>query len=157
MTESLEKIIAKTISKSNLGQDEGFELIDNLYWADWDALNNKNREVVGKIFNYLKRDDLSNKEISKILKLYNNPDGSFIDEFSQIIINIYKRDKKRFLKSLNLEKEESTNLVYVFRTNNIKLDEDIELLRLIDSDELSEEEKDTAKQFIKMYEYICNS
>lgn len=157
MTESLEKIIAKTISKSNLDQDEGFELIDNLYWADWDALNNKNREVVGKIFNYLKRDDLSNKEISKILKLYNNPDGSFIDEFSQIIINIYKRDKKRFLKSLNLEKEESTNLVYVFRTNNIKLDEDIELLRLIDSDELSEEEKDTAKQFIKMYEYICNS
>ena len=157
MERSLEKSIVNLVSKENLSHDEGLDLIDDLYWADWKLLENNYQDIVEQIFDYLRRDNLSNQETSKILKLYNNPDGSHIEQFAEIIVDIYKGDKKRFLKALNMEKEEATNLVYIFRANDIKVDEDMELLDLIHSEELTGEEKDTAKDFLKMYENICNT
>lgn len=156
MSKSLEEKIIHYINKYNLSIDESLDLIDSLYWADWTLLDSK-EEIVSKIFDYLNRDDLSNEETSKVLKLYNNPHGAYINEFAELILNVYVKDKIRFLKSLNIEKEEAINLVYIFRMNDIKVDEDRELLDKITSSELSQEERDTANDFLKMYKNICNT
>ncbi len=157
MSKSLEENIISLINKSSISIDESLDLLDSLYWADWDTLDNLDNGIVERILSYLKNDCLSYQEISKILKLYNNPEGAHISRFSNLILNIYKTNKKVFLKALNLEKEEAGNIVYIFRMNAIELDKDRELLDLIDSDDLNQEETDTAKVFLKMYENICNT
>lgn len=157
MSKSLERNIVDYMHKSELSVEEGLELIDNLYWADWDLLDKEYPEVIDKIFQYLNKDNLSNEEISQILKLYNNPHGAYVEEFANIIANLYKKDKAIFIKSLNLEQEEAINLVYTFRNYDIKLDQDQELLDIMNSDLISAEELDTAEKFIKMYQNICNT
>lgn len=152
----VEKIIEK-INKDNLTKEESVELIEDLYWADWDLLNDKYMDQIPKIFSYLRNDDHSQEEVSQILKLYNNPHGAYVDEFSDIIIELYKRHRLKFIKSLNMEKDEMSNLVYLFRNNNVVIDQDVELLDIIKSDRLSEEEKDTGRFLIKMYDNICNT
>ena len=152
----VEKIIEK-INKDNLTKEESVELIEDLYWVDWDLLNDKYMDQIPKIFSYLRNDDHSQEEVSQILKLYNNPHGAYVDEFSDIIIELYKRHRLKFIKSLNMEKDEMSNLVYLFRNNNVVIDQDVELLDIIKSDRLSEEEKDTGRFLIKMYDNICNT
>jgi len=157
MKKSIEKDIIDYIRKDTLTKEESLELIDDLYWVDWNLLDREYPDDISKIFSYIRNDNHSNEKISQILKLYNNPDGAHIDEFANIIENLYKKDKVKFIQSLNLEKEESVNLVYIFRTHEIKLDEDRGLNDIIKSEKLSEEEKDTAERFIKMYNNICNT
>lgn len=157
MSKQTEEKIIDFIKKDVLTKDESLELIDSLYWADWDLINREYQESIDDIFQHLSKEGLSNEEVSLILKLYNNPNGAYVNEFANVIVNLYKKDKTKFIQSLNLEKEESINLVYIFRTHYIKLDEDQELLDIINSGELSEEEIDTAEKFIKMYENICNT
>lgn len=153
---SEEKIIG-FIEKDNMTQEESLEFLDELYWADWDFLNEKYPNHIEKIFNNLRKDNISNEERSLIIKLYNNPHGAYVDEFSQVILDLYKKDKMKFIQALNMEKDEISNLVYLFRNHNEVVDEDEELLSIIQSDSLSEEEKDTGNFFIKMYENVCNT
>lgn len=157
MSKSLEADIVEYMNKSELNAEEGLELLDNLYWVDWDLLDKEYPEVIDRIFQYLYKDNLSNEEISQILKLYNNPHGAYVEEFANIIANLYKKEKTIFIKSLNLEQEETINLVYIFRTHDIKLDEDQELLNIIKSNLITPEELDTAEKLIKMYQNICNT
>ena len=157
MNISLEEKIIKKINMDTLTKEESIELIEDLYWADWDLLNDEYMDEIPKIFSYLKSENHSLEEISGILKLYNNPHGAYVDEFSDIIIELYKRDRLDFIRALNLEKDETSNLVYLFRNNKVVIDEDEELLEIIKSEELSEEEKDTGNFFIKMYENVCNT
>lgn len=157
MNKPTEQVIIDFIKKDVLTMEESLKLIDNLYWADWDFLDKEYSDDISKIFRHINCHSHSNEEISQILKLYNNPHGAYVDEFANIIANLYKKDKVKFIQSLNLEKEEAINLVYIFRTHEIKLDEDEELHDIIKSEKLSEEEKDTAENFIKMYENICNT
>lgn len=154
---SAEDKIIKFIDKDNITKEESLELLEEFYWADWDILNEKYPDHIEKIFNYLRKDNFSNEEIALIIKLYNNPHGAYVDEFSNIILDLYQKDKTKFLKALNMEKEEITNLVYLFRNHDVVIDEDEELLSIIQSVELSEEEKDTGNQFVKMYERVCNT
>lgn len=153
----LEEQIIKFINKKNITKDESIDLIENLYWADWKFLKSEYPNSIDKIFNYLKNDNFSNEEIAEVLKLYNNPEGAYIDEFSYIILDLYKKDKIKFIKSLNLEKEEAINLVYMFRNHYVKVDEDKELLDIAISNKLSEEEKETAQTFMKMYKNVCST
>lgn len=153
---SEEKIIG-FIEKDNMTQEESLEFLDELYWADWDFLKEKYPNHIEKIFNNLRKDNISNEERSLIIKLYNNPHGAYVDEFSQVILDLYKKDKMKFIQALNMEKDEISNLVYLFRNHNEVVDEDEELLSIIQSDSLSEEEKDTGNFFIKMYENVCNT
>ena len=157
MRKTTEENISDFINRRDPSLDASLAFIDDLYWADWDILDNDYPESTHKIFAYLNRKDLSDEELSRILKLYNNPHGAYIEKFAKLILEIYSRDKKTFLRALNLESEEAINLVYVFRMNDIKLDEDIELLEIIDSKDLSDGEVDTGKKFLKMYENICNT
>lgn len=157
MVKSSETKIIDLINKKNLSKDERIELIDELYWTDWDILKEKDENIVEKIFAYINKENLSDEETSKILRLYNNVDGAHIRRFTELILNIYKTNKKKFLRSLNLEKEEAINIVYIFRMNDVKLGEDTELLNLMESDELSKEEINTAREFLKMYETICKT
>lgn len=145
------------MNKDNLTEAENLELIDDLFWADWDLLKEQYPDYIKKIFIYLKRDDFSAKEISHILKLYNNPHGAYINEFSDIILNLYKIDKYKFIKSLNIEREEITNLVYLFRNHFMNIDEDLDLLQMLESRELKEDEKDTVEMFIKSYKNVCST
>lgn len=157
MSISLEEKIIEKINKDILTKEESVELIEDLYWADWDLLSDKYMNQIPKIFTYLRNDDHSQEEVSQIIKLYNNPHGAYVDEFSDIIIELYKRHRLNFIKSLNMEKDEMSNLVYLFRNNNVVIDQDVELLDIIRSDRLSEEEKDTGRLLIKMYDNICNT
>ena len=157
MKTSTEEKIIKSINKDDLTIDESIDLIDNLYWADWETLKTKYPNKIQVIFDYIKRDNLSDEEISKVLKLYNNLDGAYIKEFSDIILNLYKADKLRFIKSLNMEKDETINLVYLFRDHDMRIDEDKELIEIAKSDKLSQEEIDTAETFIKMYKTVCST
>ena len=144
-----EENIIELISKDSLTKEESLDLIKELYWADWDILREKYSDYIDKIFLYLKKDNLSDREISQILKLYNNPHGAYIKEFSDIIIELYKKDKLKFIRSLNIEKEESSNLVYLFRNNFIEIDKDLELAEILKSEGLTKEEKDTGEILLK--------
>lgn len=154
---SSEQKIIEFIRKDFLKEEESLELLDELYWADWDILNEKYPEHIKRILEYLRKDTFSKEETSLIIKLYNNPHGAYVDEFSDIILDLYQKDKTKFIKALNMEKDEITNLVYLFRNHDVVIDEDEELLSIIQSAELSEEEKDTGDQFVKMYERVCNT
>ncbi len=157
MKKSTEEKIIESIDKDVLTLEDSLDLLDDMYWADWDFLKYKYPNHIEKIFNYLKKDNISKEESSLIIKLYNNPHGAYVDQFSDIILDLYKKDKKQFVESLNLEKDEISNLVYLFRNHNVVIDEDVELLEIINSDALSEDEKDTGNYFVKMYENVCNT
>ena len=152
-----EENIIELISKDSLTKEESLDLIKELYWADWDILREKYSDYIDKIFLHLKKDNLSDREISQILKLYNNPHGAYIKEFSDIIIELYKKDKLKFIRSLNIEKEESSNLVYLFRNNFIERDKDLELAEILKSEGLTKEEKDTGEILLKLYKHACST
>lgn len=127
--------------------------IEELYWSDWDELSN---DRLNEIFQYIK--DYKSRtieELAEILRLYSNPSGKYTIEFATIIGEIYKNDKVRFIKALNLVKDEAINLVYVFRMQGIFIDEDKEIAEILGSNKLSEEEIDTANSLLKMYKTIC--
>lgn len=157
MTQSTEEQIIHLIEKTNLKEEESLLLIDNLYWADWSLLTTEYPDHISKIFNYLKNNHHSKEVRSQILKLYNNPEGAYVEKFEQIILDLYKKDKTKFIKSLNLVKDEGINLVYIFRNHKVALDEDQELLNIINSEALSSNERDTGEMLLKMYENICNT
>lgn len=153
---TIEERIVDLMDQDSLTKEESLELIEELYWADWTILRKK-PDYIEKIFNYLKKDNFSKEEISKIFKLYNNLDGAYIEDFSRIILDIYRRDKSKFIRSLNIEREETQNLVYLFRNHLIDLDKDKELDKLIGSDKLTKEEKETGRALIKAYEHACST
>ncbi len=131
--------------------------LDELYWADWEEISQDKKEL-NIIFEYINDHSSKNlEELSKILKLYNNPSGLFTDEFANLVGEIYLKDKIRFIKALNLVKDEAINLVYIFRMKNIFVDEDKEFISILNSNKLSQEELDTASTFIKMYKTICST
>lgn len=92
-----------------------------------------------------------------MLKLYNNPSGAFTLEFANIIVDLYRYSKSKFIKALKIVKDESINLVYVFRNQKVFTDEDEELKEILMMEELSEEDKEVAKDFFQMYKNICAS
>lgn len=131
--------------------------IEDLYWEDWDELS-KNQETIDEIFGYI-RDFKSRTidELANILTLYNNPSGAFTDEFAKIIADIYKYSKVKFIKALKIVKDESINLVYIFRNLKVIVDEEKELEEILACEELTEEEKDVGNMFFQMYKNICAS
>lgn len=131
--------------------------MEDLYWADWDEIG-KNSSEFKTIFNYIENsNNFGLEELSGVLKLYNNPHGAYTIEFAKIVSEIYIRDKIKFIKALNLVKEEIPNLVYAFRMEKVFENEDIELNQILSLNKLSQEEIDTANFFFKMYKTICSS
>lgn len=148
------------VNKIKLSQDEKKDFFYQLTLLDW----NKTTKDYGKEFNdrimqiVLKDniDDLDN--IAKIIELYNNVYGIYTLEFAEVIVEIYGRDKIKFIKGLNLVKDEAINIVYAFRLKNIFVDEleaKTDEEEILKSTALSNEEKETAKMFFKMYQTIC--
>ena len=131
--------------------------MEDLYWADWDKIG-ENPNEYKIIFDYIENSSsFSLEELSGVLKLYNNPHGAYTIEFAKIISEIYIRDKIKFIKALNLVKDEIPNLVYAFRMEKVFQDEDIELNQIFSLNKLSQEEIHTANFFFKMYKTICSS
>jgi len=131
--------------------------MEDLYWADWDEIG-ENPNELKTIFHYIKNSsEFSLEELSIVLKLYNNPHGAYTIEFAKIVSEIYIKDKIKFIKALNLEKDEIQNLVYAFRMEKVFEDEDIELSEIISLNKLSQDEIDTANFFFEMYKTICSS
>ncbi|WP_313756073.1 hypothetical protein [Tissierella sp.] len=129
--------------------------IEELYWIDLAELLNKPDEL-NEIFEYIKDyNSRSIQELAQILRLYSNPSGVFTKEFAEIIRNVYRYNKIKFIKALNLIKDESINLVYVFRSKEVFEDVDKEVFEILNSNRLSEEEIDTTDTFFKMYKTIC--
>lgn len=157
MKKSLEEAIKKYINKEDLGLEDKVELLDDLYWADWQAIKDNSNIDIDKLFNHLRSEDLTIEEISKVLRLYNNLDGAYTFEFAEIIANLYKKDEVKFFQGLNLNPDEAINLVYVFRMVDVFDDGKIEFQRIKEMKKLTEEEIETATTFFNMYETICNT
>ncbi len=131
--------------------------VEDLYWADWDELS-ANRDELDRIFKYLRDFEARDiDELANILTLYNNPSGAYTVEFAKIIIDFYRHNKIKFIKALNIVKDETMNLVYIFRNFKVFNDEDKELEEILKQDDLTEEEKRTAFDFFQMYKNICGS
>ena len=129
--------------------------LEELYWADWDDIEKRPDELEA-IFRYIKDfESLDLKEISQILRLYNNPHGAFTIEFAEIIADIYKSSRVRFFKALTLVDDESPNLIYALRMQKAFDDEDVELSQILELNRLSDKEVDVATIFFKMYKRIC--
>ncbi|MBU5426039.1 hypothetical protein KQI41_06385 [Tissierella pigra] len=131
--------------------------LDELYWGDWkELLENSNK--LEELFLYIEDyDSRSVEELSQILKLYSNPSGVFTIEFADIVAELYKSDKIKFMKALNLVQDEAINLVYIFRNLQIFSDGDEELKEVLSKENLSQNEIDTASIFYQMYKNICSS
>ncbi|NLJ98540.1 MAG: hypothetical protein GX320_04635 [Tissierellia bacterium] len=150
------------VNKTKLNQNEKKDFFHQLTLLDWnqtieDYGEGFNDRVIQMILNE-NIDDLEN--ISDIIELYNNPYGIYTLEFADVIARVYRENKIRFIKGLNLVKDEAINIVYAFRLKRVfvddlenKMDEE----EILKSNILSEEEKETAKRFFKMYETICST
>lgn len=149
--------IVELINKDSMSSDDRLELLDELYWADFSKLKSDYPEGINKILIYLREEDFSIEEISLIQKLYANPEGAYVEEFGEIIINLYKKDKIKFIKALHLNIDEAENLSYLFRNNKVFQDVDIELQEILATKGLTEEEEETANAFFKMYKKVCNT
>lgn len=141
--------------EGRLSGNEKLEFLEELYWVDWTELEEIIK--VEDVFLYLNSEDLSIEEISLILKLYNNPGGDYVKDYSDTISNIYLRDKRKFIKALNLERDQITNLVYLFRNEMVFENEKQDLEEILEVRELSQDEIDTAKEFFKTYERACST
>ncbi|HAE91979.1 MAG TPA: hypothetical protein DCG60_04940 [Tissierella sp.] len=129
--------------------------IEELYWSDLNKLLNKSEEL-DEVLEYIKDyNSRSIQELAQILRLYSNPSGLFTKEFAEIIREIYRYNRIKFIKALNLIKGESINLVYAFRSKEVFEDVDKEIFEILNLNELSEEEIDTVNIFFKMYKTIC--
>lgn len=157
MSESLNKLIKRYINKDNLDLDQKVQLLDELYWADWESINNDPNIDINKLFNHLQSENLDIEEIGKIMSLYNNLDGAYTQEFAKVIANLYTNDRIKFFQGLNLNQEETINIVYVFRMIKMFEDSDIEFKEVKDMNKLRDEEIDTTNTFYNMYETICNT
>ena len=155
--EEIQKQTEELLAKDSLSLDERVKLFDCLYWADWDELDKDYSKKIDSIFSYIKTGNPKEEEIAKILALYNNLDGAHIEEFAKLIAGLYEKDRIKFLRSLNLNKEEAINLVYVFKIIEVFEDGDEEFQEISSLDKLNEEELDTAKGFFNMYKTICNT
>lgn len=152
----MERII-ELINKEALTKEEILELIDELYWVDWEALSSEYPKELKKIFEFLRNEDFNEQEISLIIKLYSNPDGAYVEEFSHIIRKIYSQDRIKFIKGLHLNIDESENLAYLFRNDKVFADGDAELESILAMKKLSEEEEISANAFFKTYKNVCNT
>ena len=152
----MDKLIS-LINKTSMSKDDRLELLDELYWADFRNLASDYPQDLQKIFIFLRKDTFSLEEISLIQKLYSNPEGAYIEEFTTIIINLYKLDKVKFIKALHLNIDEAENLAYLFRNNKVFEYEDRELEDLLATKQLTAEEEEAAELFFKMYKKICKT
>lgn len=152
----MDKII-DLINKDYLTEGERLELLEELYWADWDSLNANYPEEVKKIFIFLRNGEFDVQELSLVLKLYSNPGGAYVEEFSYIIAKLYNRDKIKFIKALHLDIAEGENISYLFRNDRVIEDGEIELREILSKNQLSEEEVVSANSFFKTYKNVCNT
>ena len=149
--------VVELINKDSMPSDDRLELLDELYWADFNKLKLDYPKDIDKIFLFLSEEDFSIEEISLIQKLYANPEGAYVEEFSSIIIVLYKIDKSKFMKALHLNINEAENLSYLFRNNKVFQDGDIELQEILATKGLTEDEEESANAFFKMYKKVCNT
>ncbi len=145
------------INKELLSAEERKELLDSLYWTDWSKLNNDYPNEVKKIFTFLRNTEFNEEEIALIQKLYNNPDGAYVEEFSYIISKLYREDKIKFLKALHLAPEEGGNLAYLFRNKRIIENVELELEEILKSNKLTNDELLTTSAFFRTYENLCKT
>lgn len=151
------KNIIKLLNRDNPPLENRLKLLEELYWANWAELDANFPGDVDKIFNYLRSNDLGIQEMAKVLPLYNNIEGAYTKKFAQIIADYYSQDKMKFIKALNLNKEEAINLVYIFRNLKVFEDEKKEYSEIESKEVLTEEELETARTFFSMYKNICNT
>lgn len=151
------KNIIELISKEVLTSSERLVLLEEIYWMNWSRLSKESPDTLGKIFTFLRNSEFNEEEKSLILKLYNNPDGAYIEEFSYIITKFYREDRTEFFKSLQLVPDELDNLAYLFRNKRIFEDGDVELEEIINTNKLTNDEKETTEAFFAMYKNLCNT
>lgn len=152
----MERII-ELINKEDLTKEERLELIDELYWADWSNLSTVYPNNLKKVFEFLRNVEFNEEEISLIIKLYSNPDGAYVEEFSYIIRKLYNEDRIKFMKALHLNIDEGENLAYLFRNDKVFEDGDAELESILAMKKLNEEEEISANAFFRTYKNVCNT
>lgn len=150
-------IIIDYINKENLSHNEKLQLIEELYWADWGILSSEHPKELKKVFEFLRNSNFNEEEMSLLLKLYSNPEGAYVEEFSFIITKLYKLNKAKFIKALSLNMDEAENIAYLFRNNKLIEDGETELAEILATNELNEDEVILANRFFKTYKNVCNT
>lgn len=150
----MSKVILQFLNKSSSSLEDRIQLLEELYWANWEELGS---DDIDKIFEYLSSNDLEVREISKALSLYNNVAGMHTEKFAHIIATYYINDRIKFFKALNLNRDEAIHLVYIFKMLKIFEDWDKEYTEIKSTNELTDEELDTANTFFSMFKTICNT
>lgn len=151
------KSIIELINSQELTSSERLELLEEIYWMDWNKLSKDSPESIDKLFTFLRNSEFNEEEISLILKLYNNPDGAYIEEFSFIIAKIYRKDRALFFKAMHLVPDEIDNLAYLFRNKKIFENGQVELEEILHAKKLTRDEEETTEAFYRMYENLCNT
>lgn len=149
--------ILDLLNKESLSAEERLELLDEMYWGDWNILIEEDSEKVNELLEFLRKGEFSLEEISLIQKLYSNPDGALTYEFSEIIIDLYRKDKGRFFKALALNPEESENIAYIFRNNKVFESSGKELREVLENYELTLDESSVVEIFFLNYEQLCST
>lgn len=149
--------LIELINKDSLSKDDRLEFLDEIYWADLMKLGTEFPEVINKIFTFLRNEEFNMVEISLIQKLYGNPEGAYVEEFTYIIIKLYRFDRVKFIKALNLNIDEAENLAYLFRNNKVFEDGEKELQEILATNLLNEEERESANTLFRMYKKVCNT
>lgn len=151
------KNIIELINNKELTSSDKLVLLEEIYWMDWKKLSDDSPDSIGKIFTFLRNSEFSAEEISLILKLYNNPEGAYIEEFSYIISKTYREDRSKFFKALHLVPDEIDNLAYLFRNKRIFENGQVELEEILHAKKLTRDEEETTEAFYRMYENLCNT
>src|SRR5690606_2397464 len=142
------------INGTNLTAIEKKEFFHHLSILDWNKISEDYGEDFSfKILKKVQDTETNNLEnMSNIILLYNNPYGKFTKEFGEIITKLYLKDKIQFMKALNLVKDETINIVYVFRLEKTFPNDYTEddLKEILNSNKLTDEEKETARMFFTM-------
>lgn len=149
--------MVELINKESLSSKDRLELLNEMYWGDWNELLKEDKDKVNDLLDFLIKGDFSLEEISLIQKLYSNPEGALTDEFSRIIIDLYKKDKGRFFKALSLNPEESENLAYIFRNNMVFQSAQEELEEVLLNNDFTLDEKSVVNIFFLNYQQLCST
>lgn len=156
-----EELVYEYINGTNLTAIEEKEFFHHLSILDWNKISEDYGEDFSfKVLRKIQDTETNNLEnMSNIILLYNNPYGKFTKEFGEIITKLYLKDKIQFMKALNLVKDETINIVYVFRLEKTFPNDYTEddLKEILNSNKLTDEEKETARMFFTMYRNICVS
>lgn len=157
----LERTVLSLFKKKEKTEEDISDILTFLPMVNWIKMNEISDINAETFLEWIERLDIKNEEdFINILKLGKNVDGAYAEYFSAIVENIFLTDSINLMKTLTKIPENiesiSNYLAYSvygsekYNTTKQKLE------LLLSSDKLSENEKETVKEFIHGLKGLSN-